>query len=265
MTEKRIEYGHRPPQLHVMEKFITEEELSIFRNLLLGESDWVKQEKYYPDIRQHYTLSNEKGEHPDLLKIDREIKNRIHEALEKHYGQLLFIPTNLSYNRWMIGDEIRCHNDSGHPWGELIVEERGNENPPVPISEHFNDYASVVYLTDDYDGGEFFFNYLDYKIKPSAGDVITFPANHFYTHGVTEMLSGERITITLFWPGVRSICLSLVSEVYKNWWKRVDNPEQIWKVIPQKYIDSVDHEMLPERPVEENGYEEDQESDTESE
>ena len=76
---KRVEYGNRPSQLHVMENFITEEELSIFRNLLLGESDWVKQEKYYPDIRQHYTLSNEKGEHPDLINIDRKIKNKIQE------------------------------------------------------------------------------------------------------------------------------------------------------------------------------------------
>lgn len=262
---KRVEYGNRPSQLHVMENFITEEELSIFRNLLLGESDWVKQEKYYPDIRQHYTLSNEKGEHPDLINIDRKIKNKIHRELEQHYAQLLFIPTNLSYNRWMIGDEIKSHNDSGHPWGELIIEERGWEEPPVPISEHFNDYASVVYLTDNYEGGEFFFNYLDYKIKPSAGDVITFPANHFYTHGVTRLISGERMTITLFWPGVRSICLSLVNEVYKNWWKRVDNPEQIWKVIPQKYVDSVDSEMLPAKPTEEQEDEKYKEPTTEPE
>jgi len=255
MTKTTIEYGVRPPQLLVLEKFITDEELGTFNNLLLGESDWVKQEKYYPDIRQHYTLSNEKGEHPELLHIDRVIKQKIHAEIERHYGQLLFIPTNLSYNRWMVGDEIRSHNDSGHPWGELIIEERGNENPPVPISEHFNDFASVVYLTDEYVGGEFFFNYLDYRVKPSAGTVITFPANHFYTHGVTRLDSGERLTITLFWPGVRSICLSLVHEVYKDWWKRVDNPEQIWKVIPQQYVDGVDGQMLPERihSEEENG------------
>lgn len=247
MIDKTIEYGERPPQLLILEKFITQDELDIFNSLLLGESDWVKQEKYYPDIRQHYTLSNEKGENPELLEIDRAIKNKIHAQLEQHYAQLLFIPTNLSYNRWMIGDEIRCHNDSGHPWGELIIEERGNENPPVPISEHFNDYASVVYLTDEYEGGEFFFNYLDYRVKPSAGTVITFPANHFYTHGVTQLTKGERLTITLFWPGVRSICLSLVNEVYKNWWKRVDNPEQIWKVIPERYIDGVSEGFLPEK------------------
>lgn len=249
MIQKRIEYGVRPPQLLVLENFIDEEELSEFERLLLGESNWVKQEKYYPDIRQHYTLSNENGEHPDLIKIDRRIKNRIHWELENHYSQLLFIPTNLSYNRWMVGDEIKSHNDSGHTHGELIFEDRGDEDPPVPISEHFNDYASVVYLTDNYSGGEFFFNYLNYKIKPSAGDVISFPANHFYTHGVTKLTGGERITSTLFWPGVRSVCLSLVPELYENWWKRIDNPEQIWKVIPRKYIESINEKMLPEKPI----------------
>jgi hypothetical protein len=252
MSNTTIEYGVRPPQLLILEKFITDDELCEFRKLLLGDSDWVKQEKYYPDIRQHYTLSNEKGENEDLLKLDKDVKNRIHSCIEAYYGQLLFIPTNLSYNRWMVGDEIRCHNDSGHPWGELIIEERGHENPPVPISEHFNDYASVVYLTDGYEGGEFFFNYFDYKVKPSAGTVITFPANHFYTHGVTQLISGERLTLTLFWPGVRSICLSLVPEIYANWWKRVDNPERIWSVMPQKYIDSVKSEYLPPKPEQDN-------------
>jgi hypothetical protein len=256
VNSKIIEYGQRPPQLLVLEKFISDDELKIFSDLLLGESDWVKQEKYYPDIRQHYTLSNEKGDHPDLLSIDKVIKHRIHEAIQKHYGQLLFIPSNLSYNRWMVGDEIGCHNDSGHPLGELIVEERGSEDPPVPISEHFNDYASVVYLTDEYEGGEFFFNYLDYKVKPSAGDVITFPANHFYTHGVTKLISGERLTITLFWPGVRSVCLSLVPEIYRNWWHRVDNPESIWTVIPQKYVRSIDPALLPPMVAMENNEEE---------
>lgn len=252
MMRKTIEYGQRPPQLLILEKFLSDEDLNIFKDLLLGDSDWVKQEKYYPDMRQHYTLSNERGENPALIEIDRKVKNKIHAKLEEHYGQFLFIPTNLSYNRWMVGDELGCHNDSGHPWGELIIEERGHENPPVPISEHFNDYASVVYLTDDYEGGEFFFNDLDYRVKPSAGTVVTFPANHFYTHGVTKLISGERITNTLFWPGVRSICLSLVPELYKNWWKRVDNPEAIWKVIPQKYVDSVDPSMLPEKPIIQN-------------
>lgn len=249
-----IERGVRPPQLLVLESFLDSEMINNFTRVLLNDMEWIRELRYAPDERQHYTLKHdwERGvdghsASHELANLDMAAKKLIHAKLEEHYGQLLFIPRNLSYSRWMVGDLIDCHNDSGHPNGELIIEERGDQSPPTPISEHFNDFASVVYLTDDFTGGEFYFSNFDYEIKPSAGTVISFPANHFYSHGVNRLISGERLTMTLFWPGVRSVFLSLVPDLYHDWWERVANPEAIWTVMPQKRISAIKPTMIPPR------------------
>ena len=239
-----VENGSRPPQVHIMNNFLDKSCVEEMQYLLLEKMNWIKEKKYYPDERQHYTLSNLVSS-KELCELDLQIKAKIHEELQKFYGQLLFIPRNLSYNRWLLGDYIDCHNDSGHPNGELIIEKRGSEPPPTPISEHFNEFASVVYLTEEFSGGELFFTNFDYSVKPSAGTVVSFPANHIYSHGVNVLTKGERLTMTLFWPGVKSICLSLAPEVYPDWWKRVANPELIWTVMPSEAIAGIDKNLLP--------------------
>lgn len=238
------EKGTRPPQLHVVDNFLNTDCIESFQRLLLREMEWAKATGYHGDSRQHYTLQNNFS-NEELVSLDMIVKQKLHSLLESFYGQLLFIPKNISYNRWMIGDVLDCHNDSGHPNGELIFEKRGNEKPPVPISEHFNEFASVIYLTDDFEGGELFFNNFDYSIKPAAGTAVSFPANHFYIHGVTELTKGERVTTTLFWPGVKSICLSIAPEVYPDWWQRVANPELIWKVMPKEMVSKINENFLP--------------------
>ena len=241
-----IELGTRPHQLSVVDNFLTDTEIDSFNRVLLRDMEWSKQTKYYPDARQHYTLKNDWA-NKELVNLDSIVKKRLHPLIEKFFNQLVFIPANLSYNRWMIGDSMGCHNDSGHPSGELIIEKRGHESPPVPISEHLNEFASVIYLTDNFEGGEIFFPNFDYQVKPSAGTAISFPANHFFSHGVRELISGERLTITIFWPGVKSVALSLMSSIYSDWWQRVVNPEQIFTVLPAECLPTIPSSHMPPR------------------
>lgn len=243
-VDAMIESGNRPRQLNIVENFLSDSEIKDFNRVLLEEMEWSKQTKYYPDARQHYTLKNDWSNN-ELVDLDVLIKNRLHPIIEEFFSQLVFIPANLSYNRWMVGDSMGCHNDSGHPSGELIIEKRGLEPPPVPISEHLNEIASVIYLTDNFDGGEIFFPNFGYAVKPSAGSAISFPANHFFSHGVNELISGERLTITIFWPGVRAVALSLMSSIYEDWWQRVRNPEKIFSVLPSECINVIQPKLIP--------------------
>lgn len=48
----------------------------------------------------------------------------------------------------------------------------------------------IVYLNDDYEGGEVGFDDFDVEIKPSAGDVLIFPC-HYWHYGA-EVLSGYK-------------------------------------------------------------------------
>lgn len=67
------------------------------------------------------------------------------------------------------------------------------------MHEHFdstkpNDIATLIYINDDYSGGEIYFPDLGIEIKPSAGDLICFPDTPDFVHGVRKITLGSRYT-----------------------------------------------------------------------
>lgn len=67
------------------------------------------------------------------------------------------------------------------------------------MHEHFdstkpNDIATLIYINDNYDGGEIYFPELEINIKPNAGDLVCFPDTPDFVHGVKAITSGIRYT-----------------------------------------------------------------------
>lgn len=67
------------------------------------------------------------------------------------------------------------------------------------MHEHFdsskpNDIATLIYLNSDYSGGEIYFPEYDIVYKPSPGDLLCFPDNPEYIHGVKPVTDGTRYT-----------------------------------------------------------------------
>lgn len=62
-------------------------------------------------------------------------------------------------------------------------------------------YTIVVYLNDDYDGGELFFVEPDInvKIKPKKGSIVMFPSVLPYLHQSCEITRGRKMLITHHW------------------------------------------------------------------
>jgi hypothetical protein len=59
--------------------------------------------------------------------------------------------------------------------------------------------SAIVYLNDNYDGGELHFPRLDdLTIKPEAGDVIVFPSTFIYQHESKPMLRGNKYSVVAF-------------------------------------------------------------------
>lgn len=66
--------------------------------------------------------------------------------------------------------------------------------------------TAVVYPNDDYDGGEIAFkilkedgNKVEIQYKPKAGDMVVFPSNHPYYHGVKRVYGSPKYIIRLYW------------------------------------------------------------------
>ena len=62
------------------------------------------------------------------------------------------------------------------------------------------DFAGVLYLNDDYQGGELYFTALDIAIKPRAGMFVGFTGGFRHEHAVLRVAGGaNRLTIPTFY------------------------------------------------------------------
>lgn len=59
--------------------------------------------------------------------------------------------------------------------------------------------TSLIYLNDDYEGGEVYFNRQEVKIKPTAGGIIFFPSIYTHPHTSMDIKSGTKYCIVTWW------------------------------------------------------------------
>ena len=87
---------------------------------------------------------------------------------------------NTHIRKWYPGEFQDPHSDC-----EAIFSYKYKFAKMTPInnfSSIFIEYAVLLYLNDDYEGGEIYFPDYDLKIKPEIGDLIFFPGTQRYMH-----------------------------------------------------------------------------------
>ncbi len=72
--------------------------------------------------------------------------------------------------------------------------------------------SSVMYLNDDYEGGEIEFINSGVKIKPAAGSIIFFPSNFLYIHEVYPITAGYRYSMPHWYHNVKQMLHSTGDE-----------------------------------------------------
>jgi 2-oxoglutarate-Fe(II)-dependent oxygenase superfamily protein len=60
------------------------------------------------------------------------------------------------------------------------------------------DYTALVYLNDNFTGGELVFPDRDVVIVPKSGLFVGFPSNHKFVHAVPNVLSGKRYSLPVW-------------------------------------------------------------------
>lgn len=65
------------------------------------------------------------------------------------------------------------------------------------------DISVLIYLNDDYDGGELTFNRLNYSYHPSAGDLVMFPSGNLYMHQAQSVTRGTKYAL-VSWASLKS-------------------------------------------------------------
>lgn len=103
-----------------------------------------------------------------------------------------------------------CIDDYARYWGiNVIYYEAFNFVKYEGEGKHFNIHAdhgpayncavsAVIYINDDYEGGEIKFPRLDgYIHKPKVGDIAIFPSNYIYEHASLPMKSGTKYCVVV--------------------------------------------------------------------
>jgi hypothetical protein len=94
-------------------------------------------------------------------------------------------PSPLSISKYIEGAGMGSHVDD---YGD---------NPRVkPIM------SAVLYLNDNYEGGELYFKEQNVTIKPEAGSVIIFPSVEPFYHESKPVISGNKYMCPAFWKEI---------------------------------------------------------------
>mgnify|MGYP003116653202 FL=1 len=94
--------------------------------------------------------------------------------------------TTLRFNRYAPGQIMRQHHDHIH--SIFDGKEKG-----IPV------LSFILNFNDDYEGAKLFF-WDDYELDLGKGDIVMWPSNFLYPHGVTEATKGKRYSaVTWAW------------------------------------------------------------------
>ena len=81
-----------------------------------------------------------------------------------------------------------------HCDGESLWKPPGNE-PLIWRKSTDRDLSTVLFLNDDFEGGDFVFPELRVRVRPEPGMLVCFPSTHEYLHGVEPVTKGTRYSM----------------------------------------------------------------------
>ena len=119
-----------------------------------------------------------------LNETIREVNNQFFNltaACAQWYAQYYGIEEQVQFRegfnllRYQTGQEYNAHYDGGTNTGRVI--------------------SPILYLNDNYEGGELEFPNQKITIKPDAGDYLIFPANFAFTHIAHPVKTGTKYAI----------------------------------------------------------------------
>lgn len=193
-------FGKGPEMIGSIENLLTEKELEKLSSFIRNNNEWDVTETHYNDdgvvIYDSSYWDNRVATQPTLHKADPSIPPLINEILKRLKPQIDDFfnvdarPTNPALVRWLPGQLQMPHADK---------ELHEGDNAGKPNDFPWYDIATIIYLNDDYEGGELYFPNQNIQFKPKMGAAYFFPGDMNYIHGITPIESGIRYTCPFFW------------------------------------------------------------------
>jgi predicted 2-oxoglutarate/Fe(II)-dependent dioxygenase YbiX len=122
----------------------------------------------------------------NLKKTIYERKNIANQLINECFKKTLY-PEFTDIVLWKTGRKMVRHLDDGHQTDAYLK---------------YRVVSSVIYVNDDYTGGETFIateHNTDYISRPKVGSMVCYLSNEQNSHGVNEVTSGNRITLPVWY------------------------------------------------------------------
>jgi Rps23 Pro-64 3,4-dihydroxylase Tpa1-like proline 4-hydroxylase len=177
--------------IKVIENYLTDKESETALSI-------IKKYKIKEGVNHSYSINNLEEHSPsEEEKLFTNImRKKLLNTVISEYKMKFIQDRPFMYIVHPTGTYIDPHTDIldiDEPDYENDTYESQIEKYPYLWSGHL---SVLAYLNDDYEGGELYFPDFNYSIRPKKNMLILFPGNTHYVHGVSEITSGTRYTIS---------------------------------------------------------------------
>jgi len=176
--------------IHVIDNFATGEELSKILDRCYEFSEW-------DNTWQEYVGGQGYTERPDCQER-KDVSSRALSLVSATVGRRLCFLYEPYLRKYPPGSYLKMHADAEGYYGSN-PEPLKNYDPTNQMSEVLNECSSILYLNEDYEGGELYFEEFDMLIKPKANQLVFFPSGSEFRHEVKPVISGDRYTLASFY------------------------------------------------------------------
>lgn len=166
------------------ENFISKENCEYLIRSAIGSDLWENGgTDFWANRVMNYTTLKKYDEVAGQIMLDANI--RCSNVIRNNYHVPEIYSDTLQIIRWFPGMEQPPHADD-------------MTNTDITGLEH-RAFGSIIYLNDDYEGGNTYYPNYDIKITPKSGTLAVHPGDPEHLHGVTKIEGGMRYTIASFW------------------------------------------------------------------
>jgi hypothetical protein len=175
---------------------ISKDDIKLYPNLVSQETlqtltSYVKSLSE-PELK---AVHFKKDVEPSIQDIIEDVRNRSYKALTEDYLHNL----GLKVKRVIFEEEGQIAR-----YSQGINLPSHSDCPQWKFELPYFDLTTIMYVNDDYQGGEIYFEEFDYTYKPRSGELLIFPSYFLHETKVIKPLIGsteypQRASVPVFW------------------------------------------------------------------
>lgn len=172
--------------IKIIENFISEDQCKKIIKNVIKEKKWDKKNDKFLDDRVFATRSSKNIIFKQEMTL---VLNKIRINILEHYKVSELWNDGFMVVKWFPGMSHDPHADN-------MIESWGNDEKNV---FRYREFGAVLYLNDNFNGGETYYPQHNFFVKPKTGTLIIHPADNNHIHGVSEIKDKTRYTLASFW------------------------------------------------------------------